>query len=370
MSPFLFILPLKNSVITDILKARNKKRGAYMEIRHSKLTQIRRLEEMTPSMVFDPASESLEQWQKKAKEKLRELLGLDYIKCDSLIDIEYKKDSELGTEIRFTFQSEEGEFAPAHIIIPKNIENKKPSVMICLQGHSTGMHISLGRPKSEEDEASISSGDRDFARQCLKHGFAAVVLEQRCFGERGGNPKPDCYTASMTALLTGHTILGGRVLDIMRLIDVLEESFSDILDTDKIFCMGNSGGGTATFYAAALEKRIKAAIPSCAFATFCGSIGSMYHCACNFVPGISRYFDMAEIAGLIAPRPLVIVSGKEDGIFPLSTAEHEFSRLKNIYYNNSAAPDNTVHVKGDGGHRFYSDPAYKEFLRLLEGNGI
>ena len=75
---------------------------------------------------------------------------------------------------------------------------------------------------------------------------------------------------------------------------------------------------------------------------------------------------MAEIAGLIAPRPLVIVSGKEDGIFPLPTAEHEFSRLKDIYYKNSASPDNCIHVKGDGGHRFYAEQAYEAFGNIVK----
>ena len=169
----------------------------------------------------------------------------------------------------------------------------------------------------------------------------------------------------MTALLSGRNILGGRVWDVMKLIDVLQEGFSDKLDSDKIYCMGNSGGGTATFYSTALDKRIKAAMPSCAFATFSGSIGAMYHCACNYVPNISKYFDMAEIAGLIAPRPLVIVSGREDKIFPLSTAEHEFTRLSEIYYKNSDKPEGCVHIKGNGGHRFYKDDAFPPFLSLV-----
>ena len=190
-------------------------------------------------------------------------------------------------------------------------------------------------------------------------------MDQRCFGERGGQPDPDCYIASMTALLTGRTLLGGRVWDVMKLIDVIGEYFSDKVNTDKIYCMGNSGGGTATLYAAALDKRIKGAIPSCAFATFSGSIGSIRHCACNFVPRISQYFDMAEIAGLIAPRPLVIVSGKEDKIFPLPTAEHEFRRLSEIYYKNSESPENCIHVKGDGGHRFYKEKAFEAFFSLI-----
>lgn len=337
-----------------------------MEIQHSRETEFRALEKTVPSMVFEPAKESLSDWQEKAENKLKELLGFSPDNSELLFNKEYTKELEDSTEIRFTYQSEEGEFVPAILRLPKNPICEKPPVMICLQGHSTGMHLSFGIEKFENDREGFESGDRDFARQCIKNGIAAIGIDQRCFGERGGNPRPDCYISSMTAILSGRTTIGGRVLDIMRLIDVLENEFSDVLDTDRIYCMGNSGGGTATFYATALEKRIKAAIPSCAFATFYGSIGTMYHCACNFVPGISKYFDMAEIAGLIAPRPLVIVSGKEDGIFPLPTAEYEFGRLKNIYYKNSEYPENCVHIKGDGGHRFYADPAWKAFWELIK----
>lgn len=337
-----------------------------MEIKHSREREMTVLNGTAPSMVFSPEKESLAQWQERASAKLMELLCLPRTECERKFNIEFTEKHEGFTEIRFTFQCEEGEYAPCHIWIPDGKTEDKPPVMICLQGHSTGMHISMGRAKFEGDEATANDGDRDFMKHCIERGMAAVCLEQRCFGERGGNPNPDCYFSAMTALLSGRTLLGGRVWDIMKLIDVLTENFSDKLDTDRVYCMGNSGGGTATFYATALEKRIKAAIPSCAFATFSGSIGAMYHCACNYVPGISKYFDMAEIAGLIAPRPLVVVSGKEDKIFPLPTAEHEFGRLKEIYYESSACPENCIHVKGEGGHRFYARQAYEAFAGIVK----
>lgn len=335
-----------------------------MEILHSELTEFRELKNTLPSMAFDPKKESFSLWQERAEKKLTELLGLPYKKCEAEFIKEYEKDLDDCKEIRFTFQSEAGERVPAIMRIPKKPCIEKPPVMICLQGHSTGMHNSFAIKKFDCDRPESDLGDRDFARQCIKKGIAAVAIDQRCFGERGGNPKPDCYKASMTALLSGRTLIGGRVWDIMRLIDVLESELSDIVDTEKIYCMGNSGGGTATFYAAALEKRIKGAIPSCAFATFYGSIGTLHHCACNFVPCIAKYFDMAEIAGLIAPRPLVVVSGKEDGIFPIDTAEHEFRRLSEIYAH-SGYPKNCVHIKGEAGHRFYAEPSWKAFGELI-----
>ena len=305
--------------------------------------------------------ETLDEWQARARDKLSELLGLPYELCDPQFRVEYRDETEEFYETRFTFQCEEGCFAPAHFLTPKKKTDEKPPVMICLQGHSNGMHISLGRYKFEGDK---EDGDRDFALEAVRRGCCAVTLEQRCFGERGGTPRPDCYKTAMTALLSGRTLLGGRVWDIMRLIDVLEQEFADVCDVGRIWCCGNSGGGTATFYAAALETRIAAAVPSCAFCTFADSIGAMYHCACNYVPGIRQYFDMAELAGMIAPRPLVIVSGAEDDIFPLDGARAEFALTRDLYYANSKHPHNVAHVIGDGGHRFYAAQAWEALLAL------
>ena len=327
-------------------------------------TERKALRGTQPQMVI--ADENLLSWQAEARKKLSELLGMSrFTSCDAAVTVEYVTETPEYTETRFTFQSEPDCVVPCHFLAPRGA-GAKPPVMICLQGHSTGMHISLNRPKFPGDAEDADDGDRDYALQAVKHGLCAVTLEQRCFGERGGRPKPDCYLTAMTALLSGRTLLGGRVWDIMRLVDVLEACFADVCDISRVYCCGNSGGGTATIYAAALETRIAAAMPSCAFCTYRDSIGAMYHCACNYVPGINLYFDMAELAGMVAPRPLVIVNGKDDDIFPLPGAKHEFERARDLYYARSAAPGNIAHVVGPEGHRFYADPAWPVFFGLTK----
>jgi|GEM_PF-6901064 len=44
------------------------------------------------------------------------------------------------------------------------------------------MHISLGIPKYSQDETLIKNGDKDFAIQAVKEGYADVVMEQRYMG--------------------------------------------------------------------------------------------------------------------------------------------------------------------------------------------
>ncbi len=235
--------------------------------------------------------------------------------------------------------------------------------MVCLQGHSTGMHISLGVPKFPGDAEDIE-GDRDFARQAVRHGYAALAVEQRAFGECGGTEKgPDCYQPAVQALLLGRTLIGERCWDIKCALEAVYRLFPTV-DKSRTALMGNSGGGTTTFYASALFTFVSAAMPSCAFSGFLPSIGAQKHCICNYVPGIMKEFDMAELAGLIAPRPLVIVSGQHDGIFPLESAREQFEIARTRYYAPLGAEDSIRHVIGAQGHRFYAAESWPVFEHL------
>ena len=320
------------------------------------------IQKVTPRMSYNGGD--FREWQASARNKLSQLLGMDKFEMVDLdFTIEYQNKIDGATEIRFTYQSEAGYRVPCHLLLPDGIE--KPPVMICLQGHSTGMHISLGRPKFEGDENSIKGGDRDFCIRAVKEGFAAIALEQRNFGECGGSEKgPNCMESSMTALLMGRTTLGERVWDISRLLDVIETEFADQVDTTKICCMGNSGGGTATAYAAALEDRIILAMPSCAMCTFKQSIGAMFHCVCNYVPTIAQYFDMNDLIAMAYPKYYIQVSGIEDPAFPLVGAETVFIKGKRAYEAMQAGNRCTL-VKGNGAHRFYADDSWPVVHKYL-----
>ena len=313
-----------------------------------------------PSMKWD-GKEPFESWRERAKEKLRELLGLEYmIPAEKVVEIEYDREEADFREIRFKYQSEPGYFVPCHMLIPHGEVKKRPAV-ICMQGHSKGMHITLGRTKYEGE---VVAGDRDFAIRAIKEGYVAIALEQRNFGECGGTEKgPRCFEPAMTNLLIGRTTIGERVWDVSRCVDVLTSDFSDFIKADEIYALGNSGGGTCTVYATALEERLAGGVPSCAVSTFAASIGAMEHCSCNYVPNILRYFDMAELLMMSVPRKLVVVSGKEDNIFPIGGAKQMVEEAK-AAYSAAGVPDRIAHAIGDGGHRFYADIAWDALKKM------
>lgn len=318
-----------------------------------------------PLMAFEDHT-NVKEWQKSAHEKLEELLGLPLAACESDLRILEEKQGEKYKSIMFEFQSEPGYYVPCTLLVPNGIEKPIPGV-ICLQGHSTGAHISLGIPKFEGDSEDIAGG-RDFAVRAVQEGFCAIAMEQRYMGTMGqtpdGNPACSKKLAAMATLLFGRTAIGERVWDISKLIDVIEEKFGKYIDPQKIICMGNSGGGTATFYASCYDKRISMSIPSCAVCTYDDSIIAMKHCGCNYIPGIRKYFNMGDLGCLIAPRPLVIVCGVEDKIFPLHGVEASYEVTKKAYQK--MGKEELCHlVKGNGGHRFYPDDAWPIAKRMI-----
>jgi len=328
---------------------------------------LKLIEGITPEMRYD-GKEEFSAWQTRARAKLSELLGMHNLNKSEKnnFTLEYKREEEDYTEYRFTVESEVGYSFPSVMRVPHNIAGKMP-LCICLQGHATGMHISLGKAIYERDPMLISGGDRDFVVRGVKEGYVSVAVEQRNFGECGNKPDtgaPDCHVSSMSAIINGRTTIGERVLDVMTVIDAVLENF-DFVDADNIVCMGNSGGGTATFYIAALDQRVKLAMPSCAVCTYKHSIAAMNHCVCNFIPNIAKYFDMGDIAGLIAPRRLVVVNGREDKIFPDNGVRETYGIIESLY-RAAGVPERCALVTGEGGHRFYADDAWPVANALIK----
>ncbi len=321
------------------------------------------LSKVKPSMAYDGGD--VISWQKSAKAKLSELLGMDkFLRVLPETEIEYDKEIDWAREIRFTYKTEEDYRVPCHLFLPKAVKN--PPVIITLQGHSNGMHVSMSRTRYEGEKDSSANGDRNFCVRAVKEGYAAIAMEQRNFGECGGDKDgPHCQESSMAALLMGRTTIGERVWDIMRLIDVLENEFADKVDVNKVCCMGNSGGGTATAYACALEDRIKLAMPSCAMCTYRDSIGAMWHCTCNYVPHVAEYFDMGDLLAMAYPKYYVQVNGERDPIFPLAGAKEVFEKGK-AAYDKMGEGNKCVHVIGDGEHRFYADPAWPWVHKFMD----
>ena len=331
------------------------------------------MKNMTQSLAFDGGDVS--RWQQTLRRKLKSLIGMPE-KMDAPLKVRslWKRETELGTIEKIAFEVEPKCDLLAYWCEPREALSPRPT-MICLQGHSSGMHNSIGVEREDESKAMkpdkpgdpAVEGDRDFAIGCMKRGVAALCIEQRSFGLRRELDQAmrydgSCHDAVMHALMLGRTLAGERVFDVDRGLDYLQ-SRGDV-DMKRIGVMGNSGGGTVSMYAAALLPRLSFAMPSCSFCTFADSIMSIYHCGDNYIPNILQFAEAADVMGLFAPKPLVVVTGRDDEIFPLPGVRKAFRDLQKIY-DAAGAKNNCRLVIGEGGHRFYADDAWPKLLKMI-----
>lgn len=316
-----------------------------------------------PLLAYDENKEYTD-WKTQVKEKYLELLGLNVIAqnaCEIKVEIEERVETEEYTRYRYVFESEKDCFVPCYLLIPRTHKEKYP-VCICLQGHTTGFHVSIGVQKHEQDEKSLKTST--FAIDAVKRGYAALCIEQRGMGERTTREERrhpaltcGCYHTAMTALLLGRTLIGERVWDVSKGIDSLQY-FQAKLDLEDISLVGNSGGGTATYYSACYDTRIKVAAPTCSISTYRDSIGDMWHCSCNYIPGIARYFDMGELSALIAPRKLIVGNGEVDPIFPLSGRDEVGEVIQKIYEKEGVSQRCRFLVFADKPHYFEKESVF------------
>ncbi len=325
----------------------------------------RLVETNVPSLAYDGGDVAA--WRRRLRRRVRTLLGETPA---GRVPLNVRRlwtwEHPLGRIEKIVFTSEPRCDVPAYVCLPRDVRPPYP-FMICLQGHTTGMHLSIGVRAEDERTPCRVEGDRDFALGCMRRGVAALCIEQRAFGERRERKQEKtaphgCQDAAMHALMLGRTLIGERVWDVDRGIDYLLTR--DDVDPKRIGVMGNSGGGTISLFSAALLPRIAFAMPSAYFCTFRDSCMAIYHCVDNYVPGLLRYAEMADVMGLFAPKPVVLVAGRRDEIFPIRGTRKAYRALKRIY-RAWGAEDRCHLVVGDGGHRFYAEKAWPVMLREI-----
>ncbi len=326
------------------------------------------LMKQTPKMHYK--NQNLKTWRQALLKDVKERLAMPkggVTKVPLRVKSLWKRGHEYGSIEKIQFTSEKNVDVLAFVCLPKNYSTKIPW-FVCLQGHSTGAHNSIGVDRENNRKKINVEGDRDFGLHCMKRGIAALCIEQRSFGERRERKQKlashhGCHDATMHALMLGRTLMGERVFDVDRGLDYLKTR-KDV-DWKRVGVMGNSGGGTISTFAGAVLPRITHVMPSCYFCTFKDSIMSIYHCADNYLPGLMPIAEMSDVLGLAAPKPCVVVAGKTDNIFPIDATRKAFRHLKTIY-KKAGADKQCKLVVGNGGHRFYADIAWDAMLPMLE----
>ena len=89
-----------------------------------------------------------------------------------------------------------------------------------------------------------------------------------------------------------------------------------------------------TTYISALDQRVKAAVIVCYLSTLTDALndrGRGNTCGSQFMFGLRKAGDIADVAGLIAPRACMVQIGSEDMCFIEEDALQAFKQVEKIY---------------------------------------
>ncbi|MFN8008031.1 MAG: hypothetical protein U0V70_13600 [Terriglobia bacterium] len=125
--------------------------------------------------------------------------------------------------------------------------------------------------------------------------------------------------------VVGRTLVGLEVQQVMALREYLENRQKSL--SDRIAVMGEGQGGMTALFAGAVDEHFAAV--GC-FDYFQQREGSSEEPVDRVLYGQLNEFGDAELAALIAPRPLLIIA-KQGGTVPLSSVQAESTRARRFY---------------------------------------
>ena len=241
------------------------------------------------------------------------------------------------------YQSRPGLYVTGNLYRPPQaVAGRKLPAILYVCGHSP-------RPRNGNKTAYQSQG-LWFAR----HGYVCLVLDTLEMGELTCTHHGTYREGRWWWLSRGYTPAGVECWNGVRGIDYLASL--PYVDPERIGVTGISGGGAATFWIAAADERVKAAVPVSGLSDLITQVAHRVvneHCDCMFLYNTYQW-PWAQVAGMVAPRPLLFVNSDADTIFPMDGNERVINRLERIY-SLMGAGDLVDSVVSVGGHAYRKD---------------
>ncbi len=306
-------------------------------------------------------------WQDTFRREFRQLLGLLPEQVPLRASVLQRRKYPTHILEKVVFDSERWASVPAWVAIPAaRKKGQRFPAVVCCHGHSLGKNVYMGLDSLEKN--APMEYHKNLGIRLAQAGYIAIAPDWRGFGERREPPETCpaadiCSVGGVVAQFFGYNLLTLDIWDGMRTIDYL--TTRDDVDLSRLGCVGVSLGGTMTMFLSAADKRVSAACISGYLDRTANSFRQWGVCGSQTLPGLLRWGDRAEVAGLICPRPLLIQVGEFDSVFFAKGALREYRRLKRIY-RAAGAGDRLALDLFDGCHEIHVQPVLDWFDSWLK----
>ena len=289
------------------------------------------------------SGEDWEQRRDRYRAELLEMLGLDPLPPRS--DLQAKvtgivEHDEFRVE-KLHFQSRPGLYVTGNLYVPREVDEKLPAILyVCGHGRVKQDGISYGNKVHYQHHGAW------FAR----NGYVCLTIDTLQLGEIEGIHHGTYSHDRWWWLNRGYTPAGVEAWNCIRALDYLETRPE--VDSQRFGVTGRSGGGAYSWWIAAIDERIKCAVPVAGITDLENHVvdGCIEgHCDCMYMVNTYRW-DYAQVAALVSPRPLLISNTDTDRIFPLDGVVRTFNHTRRIYELQDAADKAALHITA-GGHK-------------------
>ncbi|HUG69227.1 MAG TPA: prolyl oligopeptidase family serine peptidase [Pirellulaceae bacterium] len=310
--------------------------------------------------------DSAETWEANKehyRSELLEMLGLDPLpeKTDLKPVVTGKVEHEEFTVENVQFQSRPGLYVTGNLSIPNKVDEKLPAILyVCGHGGVKKDGISYGNKTHYQHHGGW------FAR----NGYVCLTIDTLQLGEIEGVHHGTYNRDRWWWLNRGYTSAGVEAWNCVRALDYLETRPE--VDASRFGVTGRSGGGAYSWWIAAIDERIKCAVPVAGITDLQNHVvdGCVEgHCDCMYMVNTYRW-DYAKVAALVSPRPLLISNTDTDRIFPLDGVVRTFEAVRRIYKLQGAAEKVALNITA-GGHKDTQElrvHAFRWFNQHLKGD--
>ena len=270
---------------------------------------------------------SIEDWKKRRPEiraQLMEMLGLhptpEKTPLNPVTTGKVERDGIIVERVHF--QSRPGMYVTGNLYRPKAQIRPVPAVLyVCGHGRVFKDGVSYGNKVHYHHHGAW------FAR----NGYVCLTIDSVQLGEiesiHHGTYRYDMWWW----LCRGYTPAGPEAWNCVRALDYLESRQE--VDEERLGVTGRSGGGAYSWWIAAIDDRIKVAVPVAGITDMEDHVvnGCVEgHCDCMYMLNTFRW-DYPQVAALVAPRHLLISNTDRDSIFPLSGVVRTHRIVRRIY---------------------------------------
>ena len=310
-----------------------------------------------------PVPESSGQWDSRKPElraKLWELLGDMPPLFTPEVMVHIKEQFDGYTTEKFSFDNGVGDRVYGYFVVPTGHSGRGPAI---LYNHYHGGRYTQGKEELFMKAFEGIGHSLETGKELVKQGYVICAIDAYAFGERrfqgpkgreeeGRETEESLFRAF---IWQGKTLWGMMVRDDLLALNYLLSRPE--VDPERVAAMGMSMGSTRSWWAAALDDRIKCVVSVACLTRYQDLIRT---------GDVRKHgIDIESVVGLIAPRPHLTLTGDSDERSPVSGVR-TINAFQTYLYQLYGRQDEFVgEIYEDTGH-VYTDEMWTKTLQWLD----